>query len=280
MNDTMNAPGFEEDAKPGGAASGEHLVVDLGAYEGPLDVLLVLAREQKVDLAKLSILALADQYLAFIAEVKQVRLEVAADYLVMAAWLAYLKSKLLLPAPPGSHDGEPSAAEMAEALSFQLQRLQAMRDVGERLMTLPQFGRQVFARGAPEGLKIFRRPVYDLTYYELLRAYGDIHGRVETRTLTIAPSDFYSMEAALERLESLVGRMPEWATLQSFLPPGLAQGVVARSAMAATLAASLELVRTGRIQLRQERNFGPIFIRRMPENTVTELPIAEKSHES
>ncbi|MBM3526384.1 MAG: segregation/condensation protein A [Alphaproteobacteria bacterium] len=270
---------FQEDASGPAATPSqdpESLVVDLGAYEGPLDVLLALAREQKVDLTKISILALADQYLAFIERVKRVRLELAADYLVMAAWLAFLKSRLLLPAPPEVAAAEPSAAEMAEALAFQLRRLDAMRAAGERVMALPQFGRQVFGRGEPEGLKIVRKPVYDLSYYELLKAYGQIRGRESTRTLTIEATELYSMDAALERLSSMLGRMPEWTSLLSFVPTGLRGGVVARSATASTLAASLELVRTGRIQIRQERGFGPIYVRKAPENPVTELPVVER----
>jgi len=268
----MSDTAFEEDS---GAPRGdpEGLVVDLGEYEGPLDVLLALARDQKVDLTKISIVRLADQYLAFIARVKHVRLELAADYLVTAAWLAWLKSKLLLPVPPDAASGEPGAAELAEALSFQLQRLQALREAGEKVVALPQLGRQVFPRGAPEGLKIVRVPEWQLTYYELLKAYGDVRGRVETRRLTILPSELYSMEAALERLEAMIGRTPEWTTLQAFLPPGLAGGVVARSALAGMLAAGLELVRTGRAQIRQERSFGPLWLRRAPENQVTELPV-------
>jgi segregation and condensation protein A len=266
------APEFEED--PGAPRGGDPdaLVVDLGDYEGPLDVLLALAREQKVDLTKISIVRLADQYLAFIQRVKRVRLEVAADYLVTAAWLAWLKSKLLLPAPPEA-SGEPGAAELADALAFQLQRLQALREAGERVVALPQLGRQVFPRGAPEGLKVIRRPVWQLTYYELLKAYGDVRGRVETRSLTILPSELYSMEAALERLSALIGRTPEWTTLQAFMPAGLAGGVVARSAFAGMLAAGLELVRTGQAQIRQERSFGPVWLRKAPENPVTELPV-------
>ena len=254
----------------------ESLVVDLGAYEGPLDVLLALAREQKVDLTKISILALAEQYLVFIERVKHVQLELAADYLVMAAWLAFLKSRLLLPAPPEVAEAEPSAAEMAEALAFQLRRLDAMRAAGEKVMALPQFGRQVFGRGEPEGLRIVRKPIYDLSYYELLKAYGQIRGREGARTLTIEATELYSMDAALERLSSMLGRMPEWTTLQSFIPTGLAAGVIGRSATAATFSASLELVRTGRIQIRQERSFGPIYVRKAPENPVTELPVAER----
>jgi segregation and condensation protein A len=268
---------FQEDGpRPAASVEEENLILELGTYEGPLDVLLALAREQKVDLARISILALADQYLAFVERAKKQRLELAADYLVMAAWLAYLKSKLLLPVPQATQDAEPSAVEMAEALAFQLRRLEAMRAAGERLLALPQFGRQVFPRGEPEGLRVVRKPVYELTFYELLKAYGDMRGKEEERTLTIPASELVSMEAALERLSSMLGRMPEWTTLQSFLPGGLGGGVVERSGMAATFAASLELVRSGKLQLRQERNFGPIYVRRAPENPVTELPSADR----
>ena len=270
------AADFVEDEGAPVAGDPDALVVDLGAYEGPLDVLLALAREQKVDLTRISIVRLADQYLAFVQRVKRVRLELAADYLVMAAWLAWLKSKLLLPTPPEANDLEPGAAELAEALAFQLQRLQGLREAGERVVALPQLGRQVFGRGAPEGVKIVRRPVWQLSYYELLKAYGQIRSREGMSTLTIIPSELYSMEAALERLVGLLGRMPEWTTLQTFLPPGLGRGVVARSAIAAMLSAGLELVRTGRLQLRQERSFGPIWVRKAPENQVTELPVAER----
>ncbi|MFM8988324.1 MAG: segregation and condensation protein A, partial [Alphaproteobacteria bacterium] len=170
---------FQEDAPrpPAPAGDAENLILDLGTYEGPLDVLLAHAREQKVDLARISILALADQYLAFVERAKKQRLELAADYLVMAAWLAFLKSKLLLPAPQATQDAEPSAVERAEALAFQLRRLEAMRAAGDKLLALPQFGRQVFARGEPEGLRVVRKPVYELTYYELLKAYGDMRGK-------------------------------------------------------------------------------------------------------
>ncbi len=265
---------FEEDAAAGPAP--ESLVLDLGSYEGPLDVLLTLARDQKVDLTKISILALADQYLAFIQSVKRERVELDAGYLVMAAWLAFLKSKLLLPAPPEAGAEEPSAAEMADALAFQLRRLDAMRAAGDRVMALPQFGRHVFPRGEPEGLRIVRKPIYELSYYELLKAYGQISSREELRTLTIAPTELCSMEAALERLTNMLGRMPEWTTLQSFMPGDLGGGIVGRSGMAATFSAGLEMVRTGQLQMRQERSFGPIYVRRAPENPVTELPVAER----
>jgi segregation and condensation protein A len=229
-----------------------------------------------VDLARISILALAEQYLAFVEQVKRQRLEIAADYLVMAAWLAFLKSRLLLPAPPEAQKAEPSAVEMADALAFQLRRLDGIRSAGERLMALPQFGRQVFGRGEPEGVRVVRKPVYAATYYDLLKAYGELRARDESRVLTIAATELHSMEAALERLGTMLGRMPDWTTLQAFMPAGLGGGVVGRSGIAATFAASLEMVRTGRLQMRQDARFGPIFVRRAPEDPVAVLPVGER----
>jgi segregation and condensation protein A len=240
------------------------LVVDLDGYEGPIDMLLSLAREQKVDLTRISILALADQYLAYIAAAHRLRLEIAADYLVMAAWLAYLKSRLLLPEPPASDD-EPSGEVLAAILTHQLQRLEAMREAGARLMARPRLGRDVFARGAPEGLPRLLRPRYEATLFELLRAYADQRQRKETAVLQIPPSELYSMDDALDRLRRMLGRIPEWRNLVSFLPAGLGHGLFERSAIAATLAASLELVRAGKLQLRQDRAFGPIYVRSQPE---------------
>jgi segregation and condensation protein A len=239
------------------------LVVDLEGYEGPIDMLLTLAREQKVDLTKISILQLADQYLAYIAAARQLRLEIAADYLVMAAWLAYLKSRLLLPDPQPAD--EPSGAELAAALTHQLQRLEAMQQAGARLMARPQLGRDVFARGAPEGLPKVLRPVYEVTLYDLLRAYGDQRQRKEGSVLHIEAPELYSMDDALQRLSRVLGRVPEWRTLMSFLPSGLRSGLIERSAVAATFAASLELVRAGKVQLRQDSTFGPIYLRSLPE---------------
>jgi segregation and condensation protein A len=244
------------------ARSGE-LVVDLDGYEGPIDVLLRLAREQKVDLTKISILQLADQYLAFISEARRLSLEIAADYLVMAAWLAYLKSRLLLPEP--APDDEPTGTELAAALAFQLQRLEAMQQAGVRLMARPQLGRDVFARGAPERLQLVSRVVYDLTLYELLRAYGDGRRRSGGAVLEIRAAELYSMDDLLARLGTLVGKLPEWRSLMTFLPANLRGGLVERSAVAATFAASLELAKTGRIQLRQDAAFGPIYLRSPPE---------------
>lgn len=272
--DAAATPAPAADATPDLALAplDERLHVDLDGYEGPIDVLLTLARDQKVDLKNISIAALADQYLAFIAQAGRIRLEVAADYLVMAAWLAYLKSRLLLPVPPEAGD-EPNPAEMAAALAFQLQRLQAMQEAGQRMMNRPLLGRDVFARGAPEGLQTVTRPVYQLSLYELLKAYGEQKSRQQPSLLRIEATELYSMEAALERLETMLGRMPEWTVLTSFLPQGIAGGLLGRSAMAAMLTAGLEMVRTGKLQLRQEQNFGPIYVRKAPESTVTELPV-------
>ena len=242
------------------APPGSELVINLEGFEGPIDLLLALARQQKVDLIHLSILQLADQYLAYIAAAKRLRLEVAADYLVMAAWLAYLKSRLLLPEPEA--DDEPSGPEMAEALAFQLRRLEAMQQAGARVMAMPRLGFEVFARGAPEGVDVIRTPVYQLSLYDLLKAYGDQQKRAKAPSLEIAATEIYSMDDALERLGRLVvGRLPDWQTLAAFLPQGLTDPLVMRSAVAATLAASLELVRSGRLQLRQSSAFGPIYVR-------------------
>ncbi len=242
------------------AADEPALVLDLEGYEGPIDLLLALAREQKVDLAKLSILALADQYLAFIAAQRRLRLEIAADYLVMAAWLAYLKSRLLLPEPPRD-DGGPSGEELAAALSHRLLLLAAMQRAGAALMARPLLGRDVFARGRPEGIPRIDRPVYELSLYELLAAYGEGHRRQHAQVLTIAQPAFHSLDAALHHLAQFVGHVPEWRELAMFLPAELRGGVFRRSALAATFAASLELTRAGQIELRQDRAFGPIYLR-------------------
>ncbi|MGB0576852.1 MAG: segregation and condensation protein A [Alphaproteobacteria bacterium] len=239
------------------------LVVDLEGYEGPIDMLLVLARQQKVDLLNISILQLANQYLKFIEEARRLRLEIAADYLVMAAWLAYLKSRLLL--PPDEEDDEPSGPEMAEALAFQLRRLEAMQEAGAKIMELPRLGRDVFPRGAPEGVKVIRTPVYDLSLYELLRAYGDQQSNGPSGPLEIAPTEIFSVDDALERLGKVLGKIPDWTTLQGFLPESIQDAVVFRSAVASTFAASLELAKSGRLELRQSGTFGPIYVRSRAE---------------
>lgn len=234
-------------------------MLELDGYEGPIDLLLALAREQKVDLGRISILALADQYLAFIARQRSLQLELAADYLVMAAWLAYLKSRLLLPQPP--QDDEPSGAELAAELGHRLRLLEAMQTAGTRLMARPRTGHDVFLRGMPEGHTVIPVPVYDIGLYTLLQAYGGIRRRSERAVLTIEPTLFHSMDDALARLARFVGRVPNWRELSGFLPKELRGEVFRRSAVAATFAAALELARSGRIELRQDRAFGPIYLR-------------------
>ncbi len=245
--------------KPRTGAEPEQLVLDLDGYEGPIDLLLTLAREQKVDLSKISILALADQYLAFIAEQRRLRLEIAADYLVMAAWLAYLKSRLLLPQPPP--DDEAGVEEIAAALGHRLKLLEAMQIAGRRLLDRPLLGRDFFFRGAPEGLAAVTVPVFEIGLYELLRAYGDQHRRRAAAVLTIEPSAFFSMDEALKRLARFLGHVPDWRALTRFLPDGPGGETFRRSALAATFAAVLELARDGRMELRQDRIFGPIWLR-------------------
>lgn len=235
------------------------LVLDLEGFEGPIDLLLTLARQQKVDLARMSILKLAEQYLSFIEAAKELRLEVAADYLVMAAWLAYLKSRLLL--PEAETEDEASGPELAEALTFQLRRLDAMRSAGEKLLVMPRLGRDVFPRGKPEGVEIIRTPVYEMSLYELLKAYGDNRRRATSSSLTIEASQLHSLADAIDRLSGIVGRIRDWTTLSQFLPDQLMEGIVFRSAVASTFAASLELVKEGKAQVRQPNPFGPIMIR-------------------
>lgn len=249
---------FSEDLPRFDAA---RLVLDLNGYEGPIDMLLQLARDQKVDLARLSILQLADQYLAFVERVRRLNIELAAEYLVMAAWLAYLKSRLLLPEPEDAGE-EPSGAEMAAALQFQLLRLQAMQDAGTRLMARPQLGREVFARGAPEGVELVTRSVYEVSLYELLKAYADHKRRTLVTNLTIEAPDLYSVDDALQRLQEMLGGTADWTMLARFLPVGLKGGLLRRSALSSHFVALLELARQGRIELRQEGgSFGPIYLR-------------------
>lgn len=245
------------DAPVRAAPDDEVLNLALDGWEGPLDLLLQLARHQRVDLAKISILALVEQYLGFIARARRLRLELAADYLVMAAWLAYLKSCLLL---PKEAQEEPSAEELALRLQMQLQRLDAMREAGARLMARDQLGRDTFARGAPEGLRVVRSSAYDVTLYELLRAYGDIRGRSEHRIYEIKRRPIFALEEALDRLESLLGVAIEWTDLARFLPD-TEDVSYRRSALASTFVAALELARQGRADLSQAEAFGPLHLR-------------------
>lgn len=245
------------------AREGERLILDVEGFEGPLDVLLMLARSQKVDVTKISILELVEQYLSFIAEARRLRLELAADYLVMAAWLAYLKSRLLLPCED-DHE-EPSAEELALRLQLRLQRLEAMREAGAALMARDRLGRDVLARGAPEGLATDRHAVYDVTLYELLRAYADFRVRTSVKSYTVARRPIYSLENAIRRLGDLLGTAFTWHQLKEFLPGDMADARLRRSALASMFVASLELARTGRAELRQMEAYGPLYLRRKDE---------------
>jgi segregation and condensation protein A len=238
----------------------EQFVLDIDGWEGPLDVLLMLARNQKVDLAAISILQLAEQYLEFVAHARRIRLELAADYLVMAAWLAYLKSRLLLP-PEGGDGEEPSGEELAAHLAFRLQRLEAMRERAAELMSRHRLGRDVFARGMPEGIRVIRRSAYVADLYGLLRAYAAQRARGEAQDYRIRRKPVFTMEDALRRLERLVGYVPDWTSLRQFLPSGLSDRDLSRSALAATFAAALEYARQGKLELRQAETFGPLLIR-------------------
>ena len=239
-------------------------IVDVDGYEGPLDILLGLAREQKVDLKHISIVQLADQYLTFIVEARRASLEVAAEYLVMAAWLAYLKSRLLLPERPKSD--EPSGEELAAALAFQLLRLEAMRDTGAELMARTRLHHDIFPRGEVEPFVETRRTeVFKVDLHDLLKAYATHVARQQPHGLRIEVSELFSVDLALKRLRQMLGPSPGWATLFSFLPDETAEGlrrgsISARSTLAATFAASLELVREGHICLRQNTSFGPIYL--------------------
>ncbi len=252
---------FEEPQKDDATRTLGELVLDLEGFEGPIDLLLTLAREQKVDLARISILQLADQYLEFIAGARAIHLDIAAEYLVMAAWLAYLKSRLLLPEEEKDED-EPSGEEIAALLAFQLRRLEAMREAGAKLMALPQLGRDSFHRGeSQQGVARITKPIWQASLYDLLRAYGDQRKRKQPSQLTIVQTELYSIDLAIQRLSHIVGRIPDWTTLLSFLPSDLADPLINRSAVAAHFVASLELTREGKLELRQADPFGPIWLR-------------------
>ena len=239
----------------------DELIVDVGGFEGPLDLLLELARTHKIDLAQVSILALADQYLKFIDRAQKMRLDVAADYLVIAAWLAYLKSRLLIPSPPTSDEGLPQ--DMAARLAFRLQRLAAMREASAKIMTLPQLGIDVFVRGAPQALVVDVQREYADNLIDLLKAYADRRQRkVVRQSYTIKRQPTWSIKEAREALERLVGLMDEWGAFDTWLARYLAPPETRRSVRASSFTASLELARDGRIEMRQEEAFKPIYMRR------------------
>ncbi|MSO69889.1 MAG: segregation/condensation protein A [Alphaproteobacteria bacterium] len=236
------------------------LIIALDGYGGPLDVLLTLARQQKVDLTRLSMLDLAEQYLAFIDRARTLKLELAADYLVMAAWLAYLKSRLLLPDPPA--DEGPSGEEMVALLAFRLRKLEAMRDAAQKLMARARLGVDVFGRGAGEGVEVVKTPVFEAALYDLLKSYAEYRARVtQADSFRIEASEHYSMEDAYLWLTKIIGAAPEWETLIRFLPSGGISPVQRRSAVASALVASLELAKQGKIQIKQLEPFGPIYLR-------------------
>jgi segregation and condensation protein A len=240
---------------------GEALIVDVDGFEGPLDLLLTLSRTQKVDLRRISVLQLAEQYLGFVEQAKALRIELAADYLVMAAWLAYLKSRLLLPPDPA--DAGPSGEDLAAHLAFQLERLAAMRDVAARLMGRDQLGRDFFVRGVPEDVTRTRRIVWSATLLDLMQGYARIRTRDEFRPYSMDRDQVFTMEQALDRMRGLIGFAGDWADLSTFLPDGWsADPARRRSATAATFAATLELARQGSIEIRQAESFAPIGIRR------------------
>lgn len=233
------------------------LTLDLDGWEGPLDLLLALARSQKVDLKQISILALVDQYLAYVEQAKALKLELAADYLVMAAWLAYLKSGLLLPRDP---EVEPSPEELALRLQLRLERLGAMREAGARLVARDRLGRDVFRRGLPEGLRTVRKAVWQAEIYDLIAAYGRISARNRPVMHVVAHRPVMTLDEALTRVSALVGATIEWSAIETFLPEG-AVGIFRKSALASSFVAALELARQGRLQMQQKSPFAPLYLK-------------------
>ena len=239
----------------------EALIVDVDGFEGPLDLLLTLGRTQKVDLRKISVLHLAQQYLAFVEKAKELRIELAADYLVMAAWLAFLKSRLLL--PPDPEEEGPSGEELAAHLAFQLERLQAMRDAAAKLMARDQLGRDFFARGIPESVTQVRRITYTATLLDLMQGYARIRTKDEFRPYVMDRDAVFTLEQALERMRGLIGFAGTWTDISTYLPDGFTTDPARRrSATASTFAASLELAKEGKVELRQSELFAPIELRR------------------
>ncbi len=260
--------GLRADRNWDGAAdrtsSDPELVVDVDGFEGPMDLLLELARRQKVDLAKISILALAEQYLAFIERVRKLRIELAADYLVMAAWLAYLKSKLLVPELENTEEGQ-SGEEMAAQLAFRLQRLEAMRDAAARLANRNRLGRDFFSRGQPEAVIVERKSEYSATLYDLLTAYASQRQRSIVSQVTIAKRTVWSLQDARDILVRFAGNIDDWAPLDSLLIAWTKDGKSRVTALASSFAATLELVREGKLTMRQESAYAPLYLRKGPQ---------------
>ena len=261
MSDEFQAESEVTSLSVSDRVAAEALIVEVDGYEGPLDLLLSMGRSQKVDLRQISILHLAEQYLAFIEQARDLRIELAADYLVMAAWLAFLKSRLLL--PPDPEDEGPSGEELAAHLAFQLERLSAMRDVAAKLMARDQLARDFFARGITEDVARVRRVTYTATLLDLMQAYSRIRTKDDFRPYVMDRGSILTMEQALEKMRGLIGFAGDWTDISSYLPEGWSNDPKKRrSATAATFAASLELAKEGKIDIRQGETFAPIQIRR------------------
>ncbi len=253
---------------------GPELLIDIDGFEGPLDLLLHLARTQKVDLTRISVLALAEQYIAFVDKIRSLKLEIAADYLVMAAWLAYLKSKLLIPKPAG--DDEQSGEEMAAILQFRLKRLEAMRDMASRLINRNRLGRDVFARGMPEAVIVDTRSEYSASLYDLLTAYAGQRQRRAITEVRIARRAVWSLKDARSILSRLIGEIRDWTALDSFLIDYLVRPDERATVLASSFAATLEMVREGHLDMRQERPFAPLYLRMRSGGR--ETPSSEAPH--
>lgn len=268
-----------ETGRPAELADDEpSLVVDVDGYEGPLDLLLALARQQKVDLAKISILALANQYLKFIEAARKIRLELAADYLVMAAWLAFLKSRLLLPEP--AEEEGPSAEEMATALANRLRRLEAIREASNRLMNRPQLQRDIFPRGNPETVAEIRHPKYTATLFDLLTAYTVQRQQRVLASVHLAKRTVWSLSEARASLERLVGMAEDWSRLDEYLISYVVDPSQKATVFASSFAAALELVREGEVELHQKEPFAPLYFRKRPPQRVPDaMPTPDASGE-
>ena len=251
---------FAEDTAQTRGSDEPTLIVDVEGFEGPLDLLLTLARQQKVDLARISILALADQYLSFIEHARKMRLELAADYLVMAAWLAYLKSRMLLPEPVAPEGL--SAADMAKALALRLQRLDVIREAGAKLFERPLFGRDVFGRGDPQPIAEIKRPEWSATLYDLISAYATERQRHALRRVRFAKRSVWSLAEARSALERLVGTSGDWSRLDEYLIAFVVEPAMRATVFASSLAATLELVREGAVEMHQAAAFAPIYLRK------------------
>jgi segregation and condensation protein A len=251
---------FEDIEPTAERADGEPaLLVDVDGFEGPLDLLLELARRQKVDLHRISILALAEQYIAFIEEARRMRLELAADYLVMAAWLAYLKSRLLLPEPPKGE--EPSAEDLATALALRLRRLEAIREVAKKLGERSWLGRDVFARGAPEPVVIRKDSRYEASLYDLLKAYAQQRQVQFNSRVSLHKRNVWSLIDARDALERLVGHLSDWVTLDTYLVEYMVEPSMRPTVLASALSATLEMVREGKLTMRQDEAFAPVWVK-------------------